>query len=170
MPLEVIKNYGVLSLPSGDYYFGDPCYLFSGQDDADELWSQLVEQFYEMKKVPDEDGLLCPATVSTLPALVYFDDVSWMYVADTADGDGVFRVSPLFVSSDIKDVGVDAGLLAIISKSLFEARAAKTPKDYYRPGQGLNTAYAKLTFKNAGCISLRGHNWYVGERLLCQTD
>lgn len=81
------------TLPAGEYYVGDPCYVFK----ESERWMKLLDEagFFQKKAFVEFEGGV-------------------VFSSNTAYGDGHYR------ASDGQRYPVDAGLLGLVSKSLVD--------------------------------------------------
>ena len=140
-------------VPAGEYYFGDPCYLYQGKE-LDRKWSEIVDRmFVEGWTIDGTSGMADFApTVSSVPALFVQDDIGWFVAACTRYGDGVFSVAR-------REVGVDSGTLALISSGFTDR--IKTHK--------LEDCFAKVKL---GCDIVRVTNgdWQIKNKLFCRTS
>ena len=91
---------GLVTLPAGEYYIGDPCYVIH-----DDEWMP----FLEANGLLDNDGFH--------PACEYHDKPC--FVSSTMYGDGTY---PVWGPVGQKPIGVDAGLLSAVPSDLVADR------------------------------------------------
>lgn len=128
----------MLSL-TGDYWLGDPCYVFSDED-----WQKLCSLMFE-KGTADFDD-------SNSIRLVEVDGVA-CFLFGTAHGDGCYALKD--GRKKIADLGVDAGMLSMIPMSLVNR------EDWREDCKWLGTV---LTFDGKPePIGVEGGNFYYGK-------
>lgn len=97
------------TIPPGEYFVGDPCYIWGRDGEGQGLYDKLLA----IKSERDNWNETLLLDVDSKFALVY----------NTAHGDGSYPLVSRFVTqpTDDGDLGVDSGQLAIIDKSLVDA-------------------------------------------------
>lgn len=128
MKISNIQN-GVTSfrVPGGDYILVDPCYIFRAPKfDWDDLCSDIFV------KAMDTDGIA--------DAGVFEVDGQKVIWTGTAHGDGGYSMK-----MGSGSVSVDAGLICMVSKDLFDRLGEK----------GLKNAIGKTSFTKAVQMSVR---------------
>ena len=99
MPTPLQKGNAMnISIPAGEYYFGDPCYAFGHDSECSEAWATLLDSanFFQESMV----GSTCGHMV---------------YATRTAYGDGLYDSTEAEFS-----FGVDSGLIGVIPAALVE--------------------------------------------------
>jgi hypothetical protein len=131
-------------LSVGDYYFGDPCYIFGAHNSnllTDAMWSAVVHggsgdlTIFDVSK----DGKY----------------VGSIRMASTAFGDGSYGFNPAGKRNHY--VPVDAGLLAIIDKGVFDAIGAD------------DSSYAPFSVSEPTGFTVLSGNWYFNGIKVCDT-
>lgn len=144
-------------IPAGKYWFGDPCYIFGKTSKyTDSLWMKVVSALYPSCSTLDAEGdnlLVCPGTASSGPVYVELNSGAWAIIAETRYGDGVYK-------HIATDVGVDAGVLAIMTQKF----VADSQVGNY------SEIYAHFELEEPSRIQVRDGDWYYGRKLVCQTS
>lgn len=92
---------------SGEYWFGDPCYVF-----PDDEWQQLCKLMFPNHNEPDFDDKYQIRVVNV--------NGVHCYLFGTAYGDGSYDLKDS--GEDIAELGVDAGMLSMIPIELVNAK------------------------------------------------
>lgn len=104
------QNINSASLEAGTYILIDPCYFFDDDIDS-KLWSNICDLLWD-----HNDHSRTPMNMAVCDK---HDDIHDVYIDSTAYGDGGYPV----LDADNVELGncsVDAGLLSIIPKALFD--------------------------------------------------
>jgi hypothetical protein len=95
LPKEFVSSSGVIVLPAGRYFVGDPCYTAGNDDAAWQDWCKVTDS---------GDGETLAATYNGLPVVGLH----------TAYGDGTYY------DESGREYGVDAGIIGAVPEELIE--------------------------------------------------
>lgn len=131
-------------LKAGTYYIGDPCYFWPNDPNGKTMgWGDFVDLFYRY-----QGGAL---QIST--------DVGFftMWAENTAYGDGEYTVRD--GRTVLGDVGVDAGMIAVIPAEMFDYFKSIEPSRY---GDRLDDLYVKVEMPTDFDVEFEGETFYIG--------
>ena len=105
--VRLTEESGVLRMPAGDYFVGDPCYAFA--HDEEEAWYEFLSEVKEAKKedrLPRFRGWLC-------------------FAGSTAYGDGGFGVTGGEDNKELGNCSVDSGMIGCLPGALVDSFGAQ---------------------------------------------
>jgi len=117
---------------NGEYWIGDPCYVFSDED-----WQKLVKLMFPTHNTPDFNDSNNIRVVDV--------DGHLCYLFGTAYGDGSYELLS-HTAAEIDILGVDAGMLSMIPVTLLKEKGWEI--DDCGVVKSFKNANARMTVEN----------------------